>query len=488
MTVDTLIVGGGIGGLTAAWRLAKAGRDVMLVEASDHVGGAVRTVRREGFLLEQGPFNVIVRAPALAELLADVADAAPVIPANKAVGRNRFVLFDGRLRKVPGSPVDLAKSDLLTAAGKARLLRGLAWSSPSDDAEETVDAAARRRFGPEVADRVVSAVTTGIYAADSKLLSLAACFPSVAAWDETGHSPLGRMLGRLAKRKPTQPDRPRGLISVAGGLGAVPEALAARLGAERVRVGCSVERVERIDRGFTVSMNRNKPASEPKAKTRVLPSGEEPASSFLCEAASGEEIVECRNLILSVGASAAAALMDDLAPDASQTIRRMTASSMVVLNLAYRAADVGHALDGYGFLVPHTDADCPLLGVLFADSVFPHHAPAGVRLLRAFVGGTRDPAAIHRPDGELIDRTTAALREILGVCGGPALVDLVRWPDAVPLYAPGHVGRVETIRRAAAAVPGLHLLGNYLAGVSVNDVVRRAAEVADSVSNAPRRA
>ncbi len=283
MTVDTLIVGGGIGGLTAAWRLAKAGRDVMLVEASDHVGGAMRTVRRDGFLLEQGPFNVIVRAPALAELLADVADAAPVIPANKQVGRNRFVLHGGRLRKVPGSPVDLAKSDLLTAAGKARLLRGLAWSSPSDDAEETVDAAARRRFGPEVADRIVSAVTTGIYAADSRLLSLAACFPSAAAWDESGHSPLGRMLGGmlggLAKRKPKTPDRPRGLISVVGGLGAVPEALAARLGAERVRVGCSVNRIERTDSGFTVSMNRNKPASEPKAKTRVLPSREEPGKS-----------------------------------------------------------------------------------------------------------------------------------------------------------------------------------------------------------------
>ena len=466
MTVETLIVGGGIGGLTAAWRLAKTGRDVLLVEASDHVGGAMRTVRRDGFLLEQGPFNVIVRAPALADLLADVAEAAPVIPADKEAGKNRFVLFDGRLRKVPTSPADLAKSDLLTKAGKALLLRGLAWSSPATDPQETVDAAARRRLGPEVADRIVSAVTTGIYAADSNLLSLAACFPSVAAWDRTGHSPLGRMLGGMARRKPKTPDRPRGLISVAGGLGAVSEAVAAKVGVERIRVGCRVERIEKTKSAFRVSVEQRKPVPEPVR----------------------EEMIECRNLILSVGASAASQLLTDLAPAASREMCEIKSSSMVVLNLAYRAADVGHPLDGYGFLVPRTDAACPLLGVLFADSVFPHHAPPGVRLLRAFVGGTRDPAAIDRPNGDLIERTTAALRGILGVRGDPALVDLVRWPDAVPLYAPGHVGRVEAIRRAAAALPGLHLLGNYLSGVSVNDVVRRAAEVADSVSNAPRRA
>lgn len=461
MTVETLIIGGGIGGLTAAWRLAKAGRDVLLVEASDHVGGAMRTVRRDGFLLEQGPFNVIVRAPALADLLADVADAAPVIPADKEAGKNRFVLFDGRLRKVPTSPADLAKSDLLTKAGKARLLRGLAWSSPSTDPQETVDAAARRRLGPEVADRIVSAVTTGIYAADSNLLSLAACFPSVAAWDRTGHSPLGRMLGGMARRKPKTPDRPRGLISVAGGLGAVSEAVATKVGVGRIRTGCGVERIEKMGSGFRVVVGQRKPVSEQV----------------------GEETIECRNLILSIGASAASRLLIDLAPTASQLLDQIQSTSMVVLNLAYRAADVGHPLDGYGFLVPRTDAACPLLGVLFADSVFPHHAPPGVRLLRAFVGGTRDPAAIDRPDDELVDRTTAALRGILGINADPVLVDLVRWPGAVPLYAPGHVGRAESIRRDAGEVPGLHLLGNYLAGVSVNDVVRRAAEVADAVSN-----
>ena len=95
--------------------------------------------------------------------------------------------------------------------------------------------------------------------------------------------------------------------------------------------------------------------------------------------------------------------------------------------------------------------------------------------------GSRDPGAIGRPDADLLAATLAALRQTLGVTGDPVLVNVVRWPGAVPLYAPGHLGRVGAIGREAAAVPGLHLAGNYAGGVSVNDAVRRGAAVAASI-------
>ena len=465
MNVETLIVGGGIGGLACARVLAEAGRDFLLVEAGETVGGAMRTIARDGFLLEQGPFNVIVRDPAFAALLASVAADAPTVSADKSAGRNRFVLFDGELRKVPTSPPDLARSGLLSAAGKARLLRGLAVSPPAPhDGDETIDAAARRRFGPEVADRIVSAVTSGIWAADSDRLSLAACVPSAAAWDREGVSPIGRMFGKSAfglagRLRATrrgdaarlEPDRPRGLVSAVGGLGAVCAAVAARLG-DRVRTGAVVERIDRDAEGLRVTL------------------------------AAGE--VRCVNLVLTVGASTASRLVAGVSPEASAGLAGVGASSLVVLNLGFGKRDVAHPLDGYGYLVPRTDAGHPLLGVLFADSVFPHHAPPGRRLLRAFLGGSRDPAAIDRPDDQLLAATRDALRRTLGVTGDPVLVDVVRWRGAVPLYAPGHLARVAGVERHASAVPGLHLAGNYAGGVSVNDAVRRGAGVASRLVGA----
>lgn len=58
---DIIIVGGGMAGLTAAHYLHKAGKDFLLLEGSDRVGGRVKTDQVDGFLLDQG-FQVLLTA------------------------------------------------------------------------------------------------------------------------------------------------------------------------------------------------------------------------------------------------------------------------------------------------------------------------------------------------------------------------------------------------------------------------------------------
>ncbi len=161
-------------------------------------------------------------------------------------------------------------------------------------------------------------------------------------------------------------------------------------------------------------------------------------------------------------------------PEMAVITASIQSASLVVLNVGFRRSDIGHPLQGFGFLVPQNEPEFPLMGVLWADSIFPHHAPPDHRLIRVFIGGARDPDAVSRSDDDLLETAMNSLRGLLQLSGDPVLVDVCRYPAAIPQYHVGHAEKIARLRTVVATKPGLHLVGNYLDGVSLNDCVRTA--------------
>ena len=114
---DVVVLGGGISGLTAAWCLKKAGASVRLIEAGRTVGGCTQTERRDGFLLEKGPFNVVVRDSTFEDLLDDLSSNVRVIVADRDANK-RYLLRAGRLHAVPPNPVAMLTTPLLGFASR----------------------------------------------------------------------------------------------------------------------------------------------------------------------------------------------------------------------------------------------------------------------------------------------------------------------------------------------------------------------------------
>ena len=459
---DVVIVGGGISGLTAAWYLHHAGMDVCLLDAQTEVGGVTQTERRNGFLLEKGPFNVIVRDPAFVTLLEGLSDEVKIIPASPAA-KKRFIYKRGRLLAVPSNPIALATTPLLSMGAKLRLVRGMIIGCRSDGSEETIEQVAVRRFGTEVTDTMISAMVAGIFAGDIKKLSATACFPSVAKVDREARSLIayGWRAGVRAKRARKKkerdegkPARPRsGLVSIDGGLGALTAALGAPLGPNRV-TGCRAETIRAADFGYEIN----------------------------CETVDdGPRTFRTRRLVLALSVHEAGRLLEPIMPAAADILAPIVSAPMVVVNLGFRREDVEHPLDGFGFLVPQSEPDFPLLGALWADSIFPHHAPSDRRLLRVFVGGSRTPEAATLSDDELVARAMSGMGDLLQIRGDPVLVDICRWPAAIPQYHVGHLARIARLHAEIEGQPNLDLIGNYLEGVSLNDCVRCATNVADKI-------
>ncbi len=451
---DVIVIGGGISGLTAAWHLKKAGVHVGLLEAAATVGGCTRTTLRDGFLLEEGPFNVIVRDPAFEALLSNLSEDVAVVSAGAAANA-RYIYRDGRLCKVPSNPIALATTPLLSPLARCRLLTGLLISRRAGVSEETMEQAAIRRFGRQVSDTLISAVIAGIFAGDIRKLSLNACFPSAGKVDAEARSLIGYGLrGALRSRRKNgrTKRRWRGLVSVEGGLGSLMEALAKPLG-EDLRTSSPVDAVRRTQDGYEIE--------------------------YRCK---GEpHRCACRRLLMATPAATTAALLASLVPDAAKLIETVHSASLVVLNLGFKKEDVGHPLQGYGFLVPHDEPTFPLMGVLWADSIFPNHAPPDRRLMRVFIGGARDPGAVQRSDDELLTLALEALHDLLKLTGDPILVHVSRYDSAIPQYELGHTEKRDRILADVEKQPGLQLVGNYLNGVSLNDCVRSATNVAQEI-------
>ena len=199
------VLGGGVTGLCAAHYLSKAfGPDnVRLLEASDYVGGTTRTENIEGFLCDWGPNGFLNREPLTLDWIDDLELSPELVTANEAAA-HRFILKNDRLMEVVGPPKFLV-SPLLSAKGRARLLCEPLIKSKSNDDVETIWNFAARRIGREAADIMVSAMVLGVYGGDAKQLSLAHCFPRMAAMEKE-HGTLFKAL--LAKRRQTSTASP----------------------------------------------------------------------------------------------------------------------------------------------------------------------------------------------------------------------------------------------------------------------------------------
>jgi oxygen-dependent protoporphyrinogen oxidase len=480
--LDVVVVGAGISGLAAAFRLARGGMRVAVLEASPRAGGALLTHEEAGFRFELGPNTVVEGDPGLPALIRDCGlegerlEAAPE-------ARRRYLWHRGRLVPLPGGPLSFLLSPLFPVAAKLRLLRE-PWAPPPPAAEETLAAFVRRRLGQHFLDLVVAPFVSGVYAGDPERLAVRWAVPRIAAL-EAEHGSL--MRGALARRKASAAPRGR-MISLRGGIEELPRRLAREVG--DVRFGLTCRRVLTIGGGA---------GSDGRG------------GRFVVEHDGGA--VAAERVLLAVPADAAAALLDEATQGRSRAFAEIPYPAVAVAAAGYRREDVAHPLDGFGFL--RTSVSAPrrtggpgetggwgeargpggtsaaagardpgtlrILGCLFSSSIFPDRAPAGHVTLTAFLGGRTDPEVATWSDERVATVAHDDLRRALGARAAPVVNVVHRWPRAIPQYELGH-GRFVALRRDLERdFPGLHLGGNYLHGISVADCVRNALATADAI-------
>lgn len=437
---DVIVVGAGISGLSAAFWLARGGRRVTVLEAGPRVGGSITSATVGGYRFELGPNTVLANHPSVDELIAAAGLAGRRLEARPEAKR-RYLWKGGRLLALPGGPGGAITTPLLSLGGKLRVLLEPFLRPRREAGDESIADFVRRRLGGEMLDWAVGPFVSGVYAGDAERLAVRWATAKIHRL-EVEHGSLIR--GALAKRKGPAPSG--AMFSFADGLGELPETLAAAIG--DVRTDQPVRRVVREGN-----------------RLRVDTAGQ----SFVAP-----------QVILAVPADVVAALLDEATAGRSRPFAELPYAAVAVVCLGVRREQVSHPLGGFGFLAPRK-ADLRLLGCLFPSEFFRGRAPAGGLALTAIAGGRTDPEVVAWDDQRLLALVREELGRAIGLSGDPETVLIRRWPRAIPQYELGHGRFVELAGALEAALPGLHIAGNVVGGVSVADCVKNGTALARSL-------
>lgn len=431
---DVIVIGAGLAGLTVGHRLQQLGVDVRVIEKGAIAGGNVRTMQREGWRHEWGPSSFLGSATALHALAAELA----LVPVQAHASANkRYLFLDGRLQPMPSSLTEAITSPLLPAAAKLRLVVAPFSSTPPRE-EETVREFFETRLGREFTDRFVDAFVSGIHGGDIARLGIAASFPRLFELVKQHGSLAKAVIPALKSRKP---GGLRGTFSFAGGLGDLAHALAAKLG-------------ERLETGANLLVRRE--GGRWHVGSHAAP-----------------------ELIVAAPAHAASMLLARDAAALSEELDLLAYAPMVGVHLLYSKDAIEKTMDGFGFLIPRRER-VRLLGCLWSSTVFDVCAPDRASLA-CFLGGALDHEAVTLSDEALTGVVRDNLRQTMGIEAAPLDLAIIRIPRAIPQYGPQHVAWRGRVARLVGEQPGLALTGNAFEGVSLNDTVRHAENVARQV-------
>jgi oxygen-dependent protoporphyrinogen oxidase len=454
-TVDVAVIGGGVSGLAAAFELRKRKRSVVVLEREQRAGGIIMTERIGEFLVDAGPDALLVQKPAAVALCNELGLGDRLIPTK--LPRTAFVLRDGELHSLPAASVlgfptrlkPLFASTLFGLNAKFRMASELVIPRAPNTGDESIAGFVRRRFGPEAVTYIAEPLLAGIHAGDVERLSMRALFPRLVDAEARAGSVIRAFRG---EPRPVNTDGvfrsfPNGIEELIDGLmKAVPK--------ESVRCGANVTRIDKGD-GFTIHV-------------------------------AGRPPIQARAVMLSIPAFAAAELvrpLDGVLSAACASIRYLSTATVV---FAFPRDAVRHDLRGTGFVVPRAEGISITAGA-WISSKWPYRAPDGQALLRAFLGGARDPDVLSKTDAELTNAALGDLTKILGIRGLPIMTRVYRWNRASPQQEVGHGDLMQRVDTRLAAHQGLFISAAGFRGVGIPDCIADARKTAGAAAQFVRK-
>ena len=499
-----IIIGGGITGLAAAYKILEHVRDsgkqldLTVLEAGSRFGGIIQTHERGGFLLESGPDSFISEKPEALNLSKRLGLESRLIETNEN-HRRSFIVRQGRLLPVPAGFHLLApsrfwpfvKSDIFSWTGKARMAldlllprRNLNGDPAEHDAtaDESLAQFVRRRLGREALERMAQPMIGGIYTADPEQLSLRATMPRFLEM-ERAHGSVIRALRKQARRpedEGTEIDAATNgvryslFLSFDRGMQLLTDKLEQKIRDFNSQVANSQSQIS-ADGGVTrVTMQLNTAVQSLAFEPR------EPAGSKWKLRTGNNEVHFADAICLALPAYVSASLLNDIDRELASKLNGISYASSATINLAFKRENIPHPLDGFGFVVPFIEGRS-LIACTFSSVKFSGRAPDGYVLLRVFMGGALQPEMFELSSEELISRARVDLRELLGVEQPPLFAEVAKWERSMPQYHLGHLQRVERIKARLPSLPGLALAGNAYSGLGIPDCIRSGEAAAQFI-------
>lgn len=448
-----IVVGGGISGLVAAYRLGRQPEmSVTLLEGGDRLGGKIATVPFGDARVELGADSFLPRDDRPLQLCRDIGIEGDLVEPS---GFGGSVWWRGALRPLPAGTVlgfptslrSIARTRILSSTGRVRAAAETLRRRPLSGPDVSVAEFTRGRFGHELLERVVDPLLAGTRAGDVTQMSLAAAIPPVDA-AARGHGSVTRGLAAMRSNGVA----PR-FLAPRSGMQALIDALAAHIQGD-VRLDSPARSVTPRGGGFTIELDNGD--------------------------------LSCDGVLVATPSNRAAELVSGWAPQAAWHLNQIPHSAGAVVNLLFPPAAVTVPAVGSGVLVPSSEA-MTISGCTWFSSKWPALASENAVNIRCFVGrGARDPA-LDLDDRDLSGVVVEELSRIVSVSRPPTDSLVTRWDHGMPVYRVGHLDRVARIEALLGEHPGVALSGADYRGSGIPDCIAQADRAVTGVLEHLRR-
>ena len=448
-----VIVGGGITGLSAAFYMQKEARekglalDVLLVEASNRLGGKIQTVRRDGFIIERGPDSFLIRKKSIGILAKDLGIEDELV--KNATGQ-AYIFVNEKLHPIPagsvmGIPTKIGpflKTELFSLTGKLRAAGDLIMPRTSNTGDQSLGSFFRRRLGGEVVENLIEPLLSGVYSGDIDQMSLKSTYPQFYEVEKKHRSLILGMKKSAPKPVPVKdgpPAKKEGVFhTFRNGLETLVEAIEEKLNPNSVLKGVRVNSIKRLEDKNILQLNDG-------------------------------QLIEADAVILTTGHKMASKLF---APHGLlQDLGGIPTTSVATVALAFPEDAVVQDEEGTGFLVSRT-GDFSITACTWTHRKWPTSTPKGKVLIRAFVGRIGDETIVDLPDAEIEKIVLTDLKRIINIKEKPEFTVITRWKEDRPQYRVGHQERIEAARAEIQdEFPLVKLVGASYDGVGLPDCV-----------------
>jgi len=449
-----VVVGGGITGLSALYELQKwkktTGADIRLVlaESSGQLGGKIRTVKQNGFVMEAGADSIVARKMETMPLIEELGLESEVV--YNATGRS-YIYMDGELKAIPEDAVfgipasieSLAKSTLISPEGKAAALKDFYTPNETFTKNDSIGAFLEHFLGKELVEKQISPVLSGVYSGKLSDLTIASTLPYLLDYKEQ----YGSIIKGLEANKQKFKGGERKFISFQNGLDTLTDALEQNLGDVEIFKNTKVIKIEKNSSQYQVFLGN-------------------------------QEIIKADYVLLCVPHTVAENLIDDL--DLQGEFSGLKNSSLISVYLGFDVPDSILPADGTGFITANTE-ELSCNACTWTSRKWEHTSKSGNLLVRLFYKSSHPSfLALKEMDREeLLETALEDIHKSLGLNVQPVVSEVTKWTEQMPNYLITHPKSVEALeKKMAASYPGMLLAGCSYYGAGIPDCIENGIDSA----------
>ena len=431
--VETIILGAGISGLTLGHYLNKRDKDFLIFESSKYIGGNISTKNKKGFICENGPNTVLINNKSVQDLISDLKIKNDIIYPNDN-NKKRFLISKGKLIEIPQSFAQFIMSNILSLTAKIRIFFEI-FIKKSDSNLSVYDFFSRR-FGKEFHDILIEPFLTGVYAGNTRKMSIKYVLKKIwEAEQNYGSVILGFMKRESRNISPKS-------FNFKNGLSDLTNALQHKI-KDKIRFTSKITSISKIGNLYEITVNND-------IKYR------------------------CSKLISTIPAYALSEIIFD--KKLSQNLKKIYYCPIYVLHLGIEKQKIKDDISGFGVLTKPSD-NKSFLGIIFNSRIFPHVAPSEKDLMTVMVGGTRQEELLKTDKDLLFNKIISDIRKLISYDGQIIMKHDFLWEKGIPQYGLEHDYITNEIKNFEDKNKDLHILGNYVNGISVSDCIEKASKL-----------